>query len=154
MNALALTPLDIEKKEFKRTFRGYSEVEVDEFLDLIINDYEVLYRENMDYKDRNQHLQEQLEQYQRLEDTLKNTLVMAQQTAEEAKDNAHREVELIIKEAQDRAAAIVAEAQDRVQEILGDFQETKQELKVFQSKVKVLLEAQTEILQELEEELK
>jgi len=50
---MALTPLDIEKKEFKRTFRGYSEVEVDEFLDLIINDYEVLYRENMDYKDRN-----------------------------------------------------------------------------------------------------
>ena len=53
----------------------------------------------------------------------------------------------------DRAATIIAEAQDRVQEILRDFQKTKQELKVFQSKVKVLLEAQVEILQELGEEL-
>ncbi|HHW92425.1 MAG TPA: DivIVA domain-containing protein [Firmicutes bacterium] len=151
---MSLTPLDIEKKEFKRTFRGYSEEEVDEFLDLIVQDYETLYRENLDLKDKNQNLKEQLEQYQRLEDTLKNTLLMAQQTAEEAKNNAHREVEIILKEARERAAGIIAEAEEQFQATLQQFQQKKQELRVFQSKIKTLLEAQMELILELEKELK
>lgn len=151
---MPLTPLDIEKKEFRRTFRGYSEEEVDEFLDSIIQDYEALYRENLDLKDKNQNLREQLEQYQRLEETLKNTLLLAQQTAEEAKNNAQREVEIILKEAREKAAGIIAEAEEQLQATLQQFQQRKQELRVFQSKIKTLLEAQMELLLELEKELK
>ena len=38
--------MDIHNKEFKRSFRGYNEDEIDEFLDQVVNDYERLYREN------------------------------------------------------------------------------------------------------------
>lgn len=150
---MPLTPLDIEKKEFRRAFRGYSEEEVDDFLDLVIKDYETLYRENLDLKEQIQLLQEQMEQYQRLEETLKNTLLLAQQTAEEARGNAHREGELIIKEARDKAAQIVSAAEEEVQEIYQRSQRVKQELKIFHSKVKALLEAQAKLLAELEAEL-
>jgi len=46
-----LTPLDIHNKEFKRSFRGYNEEDVDEFLDRVIKDYELLYRENIELKE-------------------------------------------------------------------------------------------------------
>ena len=36
--------MDIHNKEFKRSFRGYNEDEIDEFLDQVVNDYERLYR--------------------------------------------------------------------------------------------------------------
>ena len=42
-----ITPMDIENKEFKKGFRGYNEEEVDEFLDIVKEDFENLYRENL-----------------------------------------------------------------------------------------------------------
>ncbi|MDF2569775.1 MAG: divIVA, partial [Sporomusa sp.] len=56
-----LTPLDIHSKEFKRSFRGYNEEEVDEFLDKVIKDYETLYRENIDLKETIERLNSKLE---------------------------------------------------------------------------------------------
>ena len=37
-----LTPVDIHNKEFSRSFRGYNQDEIDDFLDEIVNDYEKL----------------------------------------------------------------------------------------------------------------
>ena len=45
-----LTPVDIHNKEFSRSFRGYNQDEIDDFLDEIVNDYEKLYRENNQLK--------------------------------------------------------------------------------------------------------
>ena len=45
---MPLTPLDIHNKEFSRSFRGYDEDQVNEFLDQVIKDYEALIRENKD----------------------------------------------------------------------------------------------------------
>lgn len=42
---MPLSPIDINNKEFTRAFRGYAEDEVNEFLDQIIQDYEILIRE-------------------------------------------------------------------------------------------------------------
>lgn len=47
-----LTPLDIQNKEFNNSFRGYKESEVDSFLDEIIIDYERVYKENIELKDK------------------------------------------------------------------------------------------------------
>ncbi|MGI6576200.1 MAG: DivIVA domain-containing protein [bacterium] len=150
---MPLTPLDIEKKEFKRALRGYSEDEVDDFLDLVIKDFEVLYRENIELKEQIQYLREQLEQYERLEETLKSTLVLAQQTAEEVKINAQREGELMLREAREKAAQIAAEAERSVQDIIDRRRQATQELRVFYSKVKALVDTQVKILADLDQEL-
>lgn len=149
---MVLTPLDIEKKEFKRSFRGYCEEEVDDFLDAIIKDYETLYRGRMEAEEQREHLQEQLNQYRCLEETLKKTLVLAQQTAEEAKHNARQEIEIMLSEAREKEKQIMLEAEKKAENALVEFNRTKQEFKVFQSKVKILLESQMKLLLELEEE--
>lgn len=107
-----LTPLDIHNREFKRGLRGYSIDEVDEFLDEVIRDFESLYKENLELKETIQKKDEEINRYQELEGTLKNTLVLAQQTADEAKQNATKEAELIIWEATKKAEQIFNEAQE------------------------------------------
>ena len=47
-----LTPIEIENKEFKKALRGFKEEEVDEFLDIVKEDYEYLYRENLELKEK------------------------------------------------------------------------------------------------------
>ncbi len=102
-----LTPLDIQNKEFKRSFRGYNEDEIDGFLDLVIKDYEHLYRENVELKDTIERLNGKLENYQQMENTLHNTLVIAQETAEEVKLNAKKQSELLMREAEIKGQQLV-----------------------------------------------
>ena len=63
-----ITPMDIENKEFKKGFRGYNEEEVDEFLDIVKEDFENLYRENLDLKEKLKLYQEQVSRYKSIED--------------------------------------------------------------------------------------
>src|SRR5690554_51901 len=98
-----LTPLDIQNKEFKKGIRGYKEDEVDEFLDEIMINYEKLFKENAELKDKIENAQQQVEQYKNIENTLKNTLVVAQNTAEEVKSSAQKKSQLIIEEAEIKA---------------------------------------------------
>ena len=88
---MKLTPLDIRHKEFKRGMRGYADVEVDEFLDQIADEYERLFKENIDLQDRVESLEDKVAGYKRIEDTLQKTLVNAQASAEEQKQNANKQ---------------------------------------------------------------
>ena len=90
---IMLTPMDIHNKEFKRSFRGYNEDEIDDFLDQVVNDYERLYRENERLKNEVAQQKESLAQYQKLEKNLKDTLLVAQKTAEEVTTNARENAE-------------------------------------------------------------
>ena len=78
-----LTPMDIHNKEFKRSFRGYNEGEIDDFLDQVVNDYEKLFRDNENLRDQVARNERDIEQYHRLEQNLHDTLLVAQRTAEE-----------------------------------------------------------------------
>ncbi|HHY05821.1 MAG TPA: DivIVA domain-containing protein [Clostridia bacterium] len=109
-----LTPLDIHNREFRRGLRGYDVDEVDEFLDEVIRDFEALYKENLELKETIQKKEENINRYKELEQTLQDTLVLAQQTGEEAKQNAKKEAELIIWEAQKKAEQIYNEVQEEI----------------------------------------
>lgn len=112
-----LTPLDINNKEFKKGFRGYEMNEVDDFLDEVIKDFESLYKENLDLKDLLQKEKENIGRYKQMEETLQNTMVIAQKMAEDTKRNAEKEAELILEEAKKRADQIVSGAHQQVVEI-------------------------------------
>lgn len=141
-----ITPLEIQNKEFKKTLRGYKESEVDEFLDKVIVDYENLYKENIEFKDKIVMLNEQIEKYERLEKTLNNTLVVAQNTAEEVSKNAQREAEVIIKEAEAKARRIIDDANGQVSKIRTEYEEGKKQLQVFATRFKSMLEGQLEVV--------
>lgn len=139
-----ITPLDIQNKEFKKAMRGYKENEVDEFLDKVITDYEKLYKENIELKDKIALLNEQIDKYVNLEKTLNNTLLVAQSTAEEVGANAHKKAELIIKEAELKATKIIDDANNTVEKIKREYEEEKKQLHIFKTRFKTLLESQLE----------
>ena len=80
-----LTPMDIHNKEFKKGFRGYAEEDVDTFMESLATDYEKVYREYCELKERCESLQDKLAQYEKMEATMNSTLMLAQQTAENVK---------------------------------------------------------------------
>jgi cell division initiation protein len=114
---MKLTPLDIRHKEFKRGMRGYADVEVDEFLDEVADEYERLFKESLDTKERVEALEEKVAGYQRMEETLQKTLVTAQGSAEELKLNTAKEAQVILHEAELKARQMVNEAYTEKQAI-------------------------------------
>ncbi|MHB1954878.1 MAG: DivIVA domain-containing protein [Sulfobacillus sp.] len=143
---MPLTPLDIVNKEFKHGFRGYSEDEVNEFLDEIVRDYETLIRENDELKENTSGMTERLEQYRKLESTLQSTLVVAQQTAEEVKLAARKEAELIVREAEAKAQQIINQAEEKGRHAVMELERLRKETDKYRAQVKSLLESQLSIL--------
>lgn len=148
-----ITPLEIQNKEFKRGIRGYKEDEVDEFLDQIMIDYEKLYKENIELKDKLEAAHHQLEQYKGIEETLKNTLVVAQNAAEDVRANAHKKSELIMQETDVKARDIIAKAHKEVEDIRNEFENTKKQMQIFKTRFRTLLQSQLDSLLESCDEL-
>lgn len=145
---MALTPMDIHNKEFTRSFRGYDEDEVDQFLDEIVDEFEKLYKENIELKDRLSILADQIRNYKTMENTLKETLVTAQKAANDVAESAQKKSELIISEAESKANKIIEDANNRVIEIRREFTEYKKQIQVFRSRFRSLLETQLELLEQ------
>ena len=81
-----LTPLDIENKRFsKKRVNGYSPEEVDDFLEEVALDYTKQTKELLDANKKIEELNASMQKYRTIEDTLQNTLIMAQTTADEVK---------------------------------------------------------------------
>lgn len=141
-----ITPLDIQNKEFTKSLRGYKEAEVDEFLDNVIDSYEKIYNDNAEMKEKIRLLEEQIEKYNSLEKTLKDTLVVAQSTAEEVAINASKKAELIIKESEDKGRKLIENANNEVINIRKEYEETKKDFQIFKTRFKTLLESQLDLI--------
>ena len=145
---MKLTPLDIRHKEFKRGMRGYADVEVDEFLDEVADEYERLFKENIDLQDRVEALEEKVTAYKRIEDTLQKTLVNAQASAEEQKQNANKQAQLILQDAELKSRQLVNEAYSERQSIEQSMAKLKSAEEDFRFKFRQLLDGYSRQLQE------
>ncbi|GAB4072394.1 septum site-determining protein DivIVA [Barrientosiimonas marina] len=143
---MSLTPLDIHNKEFTRGFRGYDEDEVNEFLDQVIKDYEVTIREKKELQEKVDELNEKLSHFTSIESTLNNSILAAQETAEDLKGNAQKESKLIIKEAEKNADRIVNESLNKSRRIEMDIEELKKQANVFRTRLKSLVQAQLDVI--------
>lgn len=145
---MRLTPLDIHHKEFRHAIRGYSEEEVDNFLDEVANEFERLFKENIDYKEGLEQTKEKVVQYENLEDTLHNTLLTAHKAAEEVQRSAKKEAELIIRDAELKAKEIVQNAVTEKQYLQTNLINLKQAEEEFRLKFKSLLESYLKMMSE------
>ncbi len=139
---MGLMPIDVQNKEFARSFRGYNAEEVDEFLDKVAKDYEQAMKDKLNLEENIQELQEKLEQYQKLENTLHNAIIVAQETAEDVKRNANKEAELIRKEADKEAQRTVEEAHYKASRILSEHEEVYKQAQIFKLRFRSFIEAQ------------
>jgi cell division initiation protein len=143
---MPLTPLDIHNKEFGRRLRGYDEDEVNEFLDQVIKDYESLIRENKEMQNQLLGLQEKLNHFSNIEETLSKTIIVAQEAADEVKTNAKKEAQLIVKEAEKNADRIINEALSKSRKVALEVEELKKQASIYRARFRTLVEAQLELL--------
>ncbi|MBQ9478189.1 MAG: DivIVA domain-containing protein [Selenomonadaceae bacterium] len=125
-----LTPMDIHNKDFKRTIRGYSTNEVDEFLDRIVGDYEKLFRENDKLKEQASFNEKEISQYRKLEKNLQDTLMMAQNTADEIMASAKKNAEDIQATAQKNAEDVTNTARRNADDLMATTTKTVEEMKL------------------------
>lgn len=145
---MSLTPLDIHNKEFNRRLRGYDEDEVNEFLDQVIKDYEAVIRENKQLKEQLATNEDKIDHFSTIEETLSKTLILAQETGEEVKQNAKKEALLIVKEAEKNADRIINEALGKSRKIAIEVEELKKQASIYRVRFRSLLEAQLELLKD------
>lgn len=145
---MPLTPLDIHNKEFGRRLRGYDEDEVNEFLDQVIKDYEALIRENKDYHNQVHTLQEKLNHFTNIEETLSKTIIVAQNAADEVKTNSKKEAQLIVKEAEKNADRIINESLAKSRAVAIEVEELKKQASIYRTRFRSLVEAQLELLKD------
>ena len=145
-----LTPLDIENKKFsKQMMNGYNVAEVDDFLDELTADYEKLYKENADLRDKLDVANNNLTQYKSIEATLQNTLVMAQSTAENVKSVAKQQADQLIKEAEAEAKRTVMDLEQEILMKQKELENTKKQFDIYKAKMESLLISQLELLKEI-----
>ena len=145
-----LTPLDIENKKFsKQMMSGYSVDEVDEFLDEITADYEKLYKESAEAKNKIEDMQEDMAKYKNIENTLNNTLIMAQTAADDVKNLAKQQAEAILNEAQANAKQAVTELEQEIALKQKELEDLQKQFDVYKAKMESLLISQLELLKEV-----
>lgn len=143
---MPLTPLDIHNKEFAKRLRGYDEDQVNEFLDQIIKDYELYIRENKELQSQVAALQERLDHFSNIEETLSKTIIVAQEAADEVRTNSKKEAQLILKEAEKNADRIINESLSKSRKVALEIEELKKQASIYRTRFKTLVEAQLELL--------
>jgi len=131
-----ITAMEIRNQQFGKSLRGYNEEEVKNYLMQLAQDYENLYSQNATLKESIQRLEAELLKYHKIEDTMNNSLIFAQQTAEDIKINARREAELIL-----------VDAKKRIAELLMVYQDVIKRLNLFNTELKAQMSGQMEMLE-------
>jgi cell division initiation protein len=149
---MRLTPLDIRKQEFKKAMRGLEPDEVYAFLATIADEYEAVLNDNKALRERLLELDDKVQEYRNMEKTLRDTLLTAERITVEAKDNARRKAELIVKQAEldaDRGARDITANATRLRQ---EIQQLKRQRESYMARTKGLVESHLKFLQSAEED--
>lgn len=140
-----ITPIDIQARNFK-TGMGYSKADVDAFFQTLTSDYEALYRENLELKDKINILNDGINHYKSIEKSLQKALVLAEQTAEDTISSAKSNATVIEQEAVLKAQSIVADAKIELDHIHAKTIELIQQYEKYRAQYKSLAKAQMDLL--------
>jgi cell division initiation protein len=143
-----ITPMDIHNKTFTKAVRGYAPEEVNGFLDELVGDYERIYREHREMEEKMDTLKTKLANYEKIESTMSNTLIMAQETAENVKKAAQKEADLIVDEAKARARQILADSEMNRLRINDSLLKAEGDMKLYLEKLLVSLKSATSMVED------
>ncbi len=148
-----ITPMDLRTKTFKKaTVGGYDKRDVDEYMEAVISDYEKVYKQSIETTDRINTLTKLLDTYKAMEDTMKNSLIVAQSAAEEVSKNAQEKAELTLNEARLEAKKIIDEANAEASKVQTQLAELKTSMELYKSRAIGMLNAQIDVVNKFDEE--
>ena len=136
---MTITPVELHHVQFRRGLRGYSREAVDKMIEEIADSFEEVWRQRADYADRIEQLEGELARHRDLETLLRTTLVSAEKSAHEQKDQARREAGIILAEAHAEARAVTRAAAAERERLLAEAR-----------KVRALLEAALDSVEDVE----
>ena len=147
-------------EKFSRVRRGYDPEEVNKFLDKIIGQVENIIDDTKvkdEEIDRLKQIEEEylplkdkLTQFERMEETLKRAILMAERTSEQIKLTAHQERDIIIGDAKKNASRIVNDALLKSENISNDAESLKRNVVIFKKRLREIIETQLELVDDIE----
>jgi cell division initiation protein len=149
-----ITPLEIRKQPFRKSmFGGLDKSHVESFLEQIASEFEEIRKENDSLSSKIKEMSTDLERYKRIENTLNETLLTAQRVTDEARTNAQKEAELIIKEAQLTAEKLEGSAKDNVLQLQSSQSSLVAQKDSFLARFRALLTDQLSFIEIMESRL-
>ena len=154
---MPITSLEIKDKTFGVQFRGFNREEVDEFLDIVVRDYEDLVRSNHEKDQHIKNLEERLSYFDEIKDSLSQSVLIAQDTAERVKQaandrsnniiqQAEQDAQRLLDEAKYKANEILRQATDNAKKVAVETEELKNKSRVFHQRLKSTIESQLAIV--------
>jgi len=144
---MALTPLDIQQQRFRIGLRGYATKDVETFLEQAANAFEDLQRETHRLADENKKLQSDIEEYQRREGTFKRALLHSQRVLDQMQENARRQAEVIVAEAETKAEKLLQHAQNRVAQLQDSIADLKRQRIQIEEEITFVIETHRRMLE-------
>ena len=127
---MGLAPTEIRHIPIKLGFWGYRRGAVERLLDEVADSYEDVWRERHDLAERVEHLEEELQRHRELESLLRKTLVSAESAAEEQREQARRDAELVVSAAHAEARRITFAATAERERLQGDVRRLRELLRI------------------------
>lgn len=138
---MTITPVELHHISLRRGPLGYRRGPVDELILEIARSFEEVWRQRADYADRIEQLESELSRHRDLETLLRTTLVSAEKSAHELKDQARREAGIVLEEAHAEARAVTRQAAQERERLLAEAR-----------RVRALLEAALDAVEDAEAE--
>lgn len=141
-----LTSVDVHNKDFPTKFKGYDPEEVNDFLDEVIIAMEELTRQNKDLEKRAKFNEEKIEYFNSIQETLNKSIIVAQEAADRLKENARKDAEIIIFEAEKAADQMLKNAADTATDINRETDSLKKATRVFRQRLQIMVQSQLEMI--------
>lgn len=136
-----LTPRDLAKVEFKTAFRGYNEQQVDEFVKRVIQEYEALYRENQELKEKIAEYEHELEEARRSQRQIDELLEITREAVQQARETAQREAETLVREGRLAAAEEMERVRQQYAEQVAKLRELQRQEAAIRRRTRAFLES-------------
>jgi cell division initiation protein len=158
---MPIQPIDVRRKEFKSSFRGYDPNQVDDFLDAVADEFERNYTENQRMREEVSSLRDRLQQFEDLEGSIRDALVHAEQAsndlrrtatqeAEGIRQSAQREADFTIREAQSRSHQMLADSSARIERVQDSYTALQEAKLRFANDFRHILKTYTDVMENME----
>ena len=145
-----LTPQEVSSHVFSKAMMGgYNMAMVDEFLDVLTEDYTTLYNDNAILKNKLKVLSDTVEEYRATDDAMRKTLLSAQQMADSIIQDAELKKANMIKDAESSAHRRLEELKVQIAAEEAHLKAVQDSMAEYVSKVDTLFQAQELTLREL-----
>ena len=124
---MRITPIDIQQQQFHKCLRGLDPREVVSFLDLVSEQMGELIRQNDELQIELRRLKQELDEHRNREDTLREAMLTAQRAIDEIRENAKKEAQLVVTDAEMRSEKILHNAHVRVTKLIDEINELKRQ---------------------------